>query len=534
METLQIKQGDTLSGIASSRGMTVDALLKLNPTIKDPNKIFAGASLNVGQSTPQAPTTSTITNPVDAPTPTSSPNLPQPQAPQIQESFFTSSTENVANTRKALEDTYKSELDRITKEKEEAQKRRDEIEAKQEVLLETDIKDLTQPFREDFENKERERLYITENFEANQALTRELESLLTEGNEIIKRQKGAPLALSVLNKKVNKTISDITARTGVIQAVMSARSNQIGEAYRLIDRSLDAMTADRKDQLDYYSTILDFYEGQKDEEGKKIAGLDKDQKEYIQAQIGLIEHDFTTAEKNAQNIKDLMTDPQTALFMAQAGVTLNDSPAEVSKKMAAQAERQEVIDLQNKLTLDGYKFSPVATDSTVSFKVGGKTLNFIPPPKKGSSGTVEDFEFSSSQTSKLVGAGISVGDIGLIQQSINENGVKATLAAIDNEVQRSAVANALDAFELEGEVIDEEAILERSTEELITSILDTATDEQIKKLKRLADDAGVSGFFSGKKKDIKKLFETPEMAAVLENANAQGLTVEEVIEALIS
>jgi LysM repeat protein len=42
-----IQSGDTLSGIASKNKTTVQDLLKANPTIKDPNKIQAGQSLNL-------------------------------------------------------------------------------------------------------------------------------------------------------------------------------------------------------------------------------------------------------------------------------------------------------------------------------------------------------------------------------------------------------------------------------------------------------------------------------------------------------
>lgn len=51
MATLTIQKGQTLSGIAKSNGTTLDALLKANPSIKDPNKIYAGASLSL----PDAP-----------------------------------------------------------------------------------------------------------------------------------------------------------------------------------------------------------------------------------------------------------------------------------------------------------------------------------------------------------------------------------------------------------------------------------------------------------------------------------------------
>lgn len=47
MAKLIIKQGDTLSGLATERGTTVDELLRLNPNIQDPNLIFAGATLQI-------------------------------------------------------------------------------------------------------------------------------------------------------------------------------------------------------------------------------------------------------------------------------------------------------------------------------------------------------------------------------------------------------------------------------------------------------------------------------------------------------
>ena len=52
----RIKPGDTLGAIAKRYKTTVSNLMKLNPNIKNPNLIRAGASLNVsGSSTPKAP-----------------------------------------------------------------------------------------------------------------------------------------------------------------------------------------------------------------------------------------------------------------------------------------------------------------------------------------------------------------------------------------------------------------------------------------------------------------------------------------------
>ena len=59
-----IQKGDTLSGIAKKSGTTVAKLMSLNPGLKDPNKIRAGAGLNLGTKGTQAPKTKTkVTDP---------------------------------------------------------------------------------------------------------------------------------------------------------------------------------------------------------------------------------------------------------------------------------------------------------------------------------------------------------------------------------------------------------------------------------------------------------------------------------------
>ncbi len=78
MASIKIKYGDTLTSIARANGTSVQALLAANPNIKDPNRIQAGASLNVGG-----------TNPTTNSTPTPQPTVPTqttvPKAPTIAE-----------------------------------------------------------------------------------------------------------------------------------------------------------------------------------------------------------------------------------------------------------------------------------------------------------------------------------------------------------------------------------------------------------------------------------------------------------------
>jgi murein DD-endopeptidase MepM/ murein hydrolase activator NlpD len=50
-----IKRGDTLYGIAKANNTTIDKLLKLNPSIKNPNLIYAGNTLNLPAAKPAVP-----------------------------------------------------------------------------------------------------------------------------------------------------------------------------------------------------------------------------------------------------------------------------------------------------------------------------------------------------------------------------------------------------------------------------------------------------------------------------------------------
>ena len=75
--TVKVKYGDTLSGIAKANNTSVAAIMAANPSIKDPNKIYAGSSLSITPSTPVSPTAkATTTAKVAAPVPMTSATPP--------------------------------------------------------------------------------------------------------------------------------------------------------------------------------------------------------------------------------------------------------------------------------------------------------------------------------------------------------------------------------------------------------------------------------------------------------------------------
>jgi len=73
--TITIPSGATLSGLAAKYGTTVSKLMFLNPSIKDPNKIYAGAKLYVPVAKAAPPPKP---KPEPKPEPTPTPSAPEP------------------------------------------------------------------------------------------------------------------------------------------------------------------------------------------------------------------------------------------------------------------------------------------------------------------------------------------------------------------------------------------------------------------------------------------------------------------------
>lgn len=276
------------------------------------------------------------------------PPIPTPTAPTQQAAYFDSVTQQAESAKKSLEEERKRQLEDTQRQRQESEKKQTELAARQAEIL-GEVKGITTPFREDLETKERERLYINENFEANQKLTRELDSLLSEGNALIEQERSRPVATAIQSRLVSQTMEKVAARAGVIQAVMAARSGQIGEAERLIDRSVNAINADRNDQLTYYNALMSFYETAKTDEGKRITELTKEEKSFFQSTIKDLENEVKRTQDYADMIKKAMVDPDTALLYANAGVTLSDSPSVIAQKIAKQIE----INIANGLNAKG-------------------------------------------------------------------------------------------------------------------------------------------------------------------------------------
>jgi hypothetical protein len=327
---------------------------------------------------PKAPkATPPETTVVDSNPPT--PTLPTLTATDVASDFLTSVSTQVETAKTTLSTAYQQQVDTLKAKADTAQAKIDEITKNQNIALDQ-VKELTQPFRQTLEDSERERLHINENFEANQKLTDELGSLLTDGNTLIQQMKGVTGLASIRDPRINQAIDAVNARVGVIQAVMNARNGQISQAYSMIDRSTAAITADKNDQLSYYNSLLSFYDSEKATENAKLTTLTANQREYINAQIGILESDVKDKQATADMVKNAMIDPNTALLYAQAGVTLNDSPAEINKKLATTVYTREISTTNNTMVSNGYAYlapgqsAPAGSDTvTMEDSKGVKT-----------------------------------------------------------------------------------------------------------------------------------------------------------------
>ena len=427
-------------GQALPQGYQLDPTgTKLVPNV-NPFSVPGGTFVNA----PQTPTQTSVTNPMATPSSSSSgisPNLPQPTATDTFGQFHSSVASNLDNLKTQLNNQYQSQIDYYATQAKQAQANIDQLNANQANTLDQ-IQQLSAPFRAQMESSMENQLYVTQNFQENQKLVNELDSLLQQGNDLITQQKQQPIATAVLNKMVNQTMSDVAARAGVIQAVISARNGQIAQAYTMIDRAVQATTADRTDQINYYKELLNFQQTQKDEQGKNLVSFTSQEQKYMDAQINSLQAQVDSAQKNADAIKNAMTDPNTAFAYAQAGVTLNDSPAQINTKLATYGYQQEKIKLSNDMASKGYSYlvpgqqAPAGSDVVTTTDSKGKTTQYY-KAKTGGGTTL-----TSTNQRALIGAGLSTQDIQNIESDIQKYGIDAVLQNITDPAQKQAIEKA--------------------------------------------------------------------------------------------
>lgn len=229
-----IQSGDTLSAIAARNNTSVAELLKLNPSITNPNLIYAGKSLVLpGQAA--AATTPTPTAPTASQT---TPNYSAITTPDQANAFINSDqgkdTAGGASaeppTRKTTEDYMKELQAQITPEKPKP------VEFSAEKAL-TDA---------------RTQYGVTElETQVNDLKAQEAE-ILAQKQARTNAEKGKSVALNVISGRISEVEQQENERLGVIQRSIANATNQLATKYNVVENLMNAK------KLDYDNAVKEY------------------------------------------------------------------------------------------------------------------------------------------------------------------------------------------------------------------------------------------------------------------------------------
>jgi len=356
------------------------------------------------------------------------------QSPTVQAggnttTYLTNASADLQSARMTLEKSYNTQIQSLASQQKALQTKIDAYQAKEETAL-GELQTLSTPWQEDYETNERQRLMVEQNYFDNQNSVKELETLMNKAVADIQYTEQVTGLSSIRNPRISQIKTDYAARVGVVEAVMAARNNQISVATNLIDRGIKAIANDKQAEIDYYGTVMDFYDGLRTEAGDRLIDLSDEEKTYVKAKIGMLENDLATLQETQNYIKELMVDPATARAMEQAGVKLTDSIETINGKLSAYAYTKEVQDTANTLTADGYRQllpQEVAAYSADKIQVstdsrGNKTYWYNPTrntEKTTGTGSDNVYTFEDPTTGKTVE--VDLGTVEGVQSYVKSN-----------------------------------------------------------------------------------------------------------------
>jgi len=141
-------------------------------------------------------------------------------------------------------------------------------------------------------------------------------------------QEGDRLApMSLIGRRQRKLEEQAMARIGTLTAIANVYKGDLDMANYTIEQTMTAINADRQGQLNVYDKLLDWHDNE-------LVKLDSKEIEMIKEQKDLIKEAMDTEKENAEYIRDLLTDPDTAEAAVYGGVSITDSPEVAAMKIA--------------------------------------------------------------------------------------------------------------------------------------------------------------------------------------------------------
>ena len=375
-QTYTVKSGDTLSKIAQRLGVSVGQISGYRSG--NPNLIYPGENLTIGGTsatqggTPSGQLTpeqtkyfqdqiakiqtgiTSIQNPIPVSGQGAAPTLPPQPSGAITQSYYSSAAQDLINTTKALNAARDKQIADTRAQQATVRQQLDEIRTLQAEGIFQQGEAVADKKQRILDLLTEEEARFDKNYNIVQGLAGQLQTLLTNGNDLITQQKAQTGLSSIMTPRINQTISDVTAQAGVIKATISAYNGQMNQAQSQLINASNVITSAFSDQINYYKTLFDFYESQAGDENARLIVLTKDQKDFLNAKIATLENDRKITQTNVENLKKAFTDKDTALAYASAGVTLNDSPEAINKKLGVYYQTKAIEDNNNTMAKDGW------------------------------------------------------------------------------------------------------------------------------------------------------------------------------------
>lgn len=387
-----------------------------------------------------APKPTQIGNPVTPPsTGGAAPTFPQSQGGTAADIFHTSLTSSLDTLRGQLDQTYNSRISEYDTKIKAIESEQKDLQSSMDMGMSTMGSVTLGAAKDKAAALETEKKQFQEQYDAKQALIGEMDGLLTAGNQIVETMRKTTGLSSIMSPRIAQTMSDVVARAGIIKTLLDARDGQIGVAQSQLRTTVDTITSIAHDQIDWYKSLVNFYDSQKKDNAAKITTLSREEKTYIDAKINQMEGMVKNAQDTANLISKAMLDPDTALAYNKAGISLTDTPPQIAQKLATYKEAQGLqwgpailkggdYVQQNKVT---GQYRTVVSNVSSGTGTGGRTTTTT---------TTTPGKFTSAQLNRgAAQAGVSTADFGGLQPDVQNFYINATSANL-TDIQKAIAA----------------------------------------------------------------------------------------------
>lgn len=283
-----IKSGDTLSGIATANKTNIQDLLKLNPTITNPNVIQAGASLNLTA----PPVNPTVPSSTDATTIGNSPTFAAPDP-----TSNTDTTTPFVSSLKTITDNFSNAYTEASKATQPIQQERNSLTEK-----------LTQAFdnlggRTKAQTTAEQAQGIPQKVQQLQDLNLSISQKTGEYDKAIAslEGQGRGITADIVTGQQGAINRQKVAEISALSSVAAALQGNLTLSYDLANRSVDLEFKDKEDKIKSLTTLLDLNQD-------SLTSAEKKQADQLKFTLDKQQAEVDAAKEERKQILNLATE----------------------------------------------------------------------------------------------------------------------------------------------------------------------------------------------------------------------------------